>query len=81
MEAAGRVLIRVPVRVAPRLTYEPKAEMLTFRPLPGGGIRAETPFSKDALLNTRDESCGGGLEDVAAIGPEREDNLRCGPSW
>ena len=29
--------------------------MLTFRPLPGGGIRADTPFSEDALLNTRDE--------------------------
>jgi len=66
MEAAGRVLIRVPVRVAPRRTYEPNAEMLTFRLLPGGGIRAETPFSKDALLNTRDEfvRC---LEDVRVL--------------
>ena len=66
VEVAGRVLVRVPVRLDPRLAYEPKAEMLTFRPLPGGGIRAETPFSEDALLNMRDAlvRC---LEDVRIL--------------
>jgi hypothetical protein len=54
-EVAGQVLVLVPVRLAPKRAYEPKAKMLTFRPLPGGGIGAETPYSDDALLNTRDE--------------------------
>jgi hypothetical protein len=60
------VVVLVPVRLAPKDAYEPRAEMLTFRPLPGDGIRAETPFSDDALLNNRDElvRC---LEDVRIL--------------
>ncbi len=65
-EVGKRVLVRVPVRVAPRRTYEPNAEMLRFRRLPGGGARAEGPISKDALLNTQEEfvRC---LEDVRVL--------------
>lgn len=54
-EIAGRVVVLVPVRLPTERVYKPPHEMLTFRPLPGGGIGAETPFSNDALLNTWEE--------------------------
>lgn len=65
-EVAGRLLALIPLRLAPKMTYAPKTKMLSFRPLPGGGVRAETQFSNDALLDTRDElvRC---LEDVRVL--------------
>jgi hypothetical protein len=65
-EIALKQLEEIVVPAQARRTFDPNAEMLTFRRLPGGGMRVRTPFSKDALLNTSDElvEC---LEDVRVL--------------